>query len=576
MPVASQQEVKERYELQAIFDLSKVLNSSLNLKKILDTLLLTLMGKFLIVKGVVLVTHKEQEFVIEASKGLPRSLIGTRVPVESLPVEPSQLSALSPSAVKAFLAKYEIELLLPIRHDDKELAIVGLSKKSLGGNFSDIELDYLNSLAHISAAAIQNGLIFRQLDEAKRRSDKRVQELNTLSEIVRELNSTLSTLKSDRVLSLLAYSIMGEMMVNRCLVFLADDEGMNLLLNKGVAAEKVEPLLKRDILAQIQALDKALAITQDSNSLAELFRLAGMAALVPMCVENETKGMVALGPKITKQPFSDDDLNFLTILGNWSVISIETARLIEQEFEKKALEEELRIASDIQKQLLPNRCPELEAYDIAGANTPSRQIGGDYYDCIQVSGHEYIFCIADVSGKGAPAALLMSNLQASLRALVGTELQLTEIVGRINNIIYSNTTYDKFITFFFGLLDLENNTFTSVNAGHNPPYLYHQDGQFQTFDEGGLILGMMPDVPYTSETVTLKPGDCIVMFTDGVSEAMNMNDEEFEEYRIEKCIADNLQNSASHILNTLIEEVRTFSSGRPQSDDITALVLKAK
>ncbi|MFQ6112523.1 MAG: PP2C family protein-serine/threonine phosphatase [bacterium] len=191
-----------------------------------------------------------------------------------------------------------------------------------------------------------------------------------------------------------------------------------------------------------------------------------------------------------------------------------------------------------------------------------------------VNEQQYGFCIADVSGKGAPASLLMSNLQASLHALVHTGLEISEMTGTINNLIYQNTGLDKFITYFYAVLNLQEKTFTYVNAGHNPPYVFHKDGSFQTLEEGGLILGMMPNMAYEKGTVTLKSGDCLVMFTDGVSEAMNANGEEFDEKRIEACVLDNFNLSAEDVLQKIVSSVKHFAEGRPQADDITLLLIK--
>ncbi len=572
------QDPETKYELQAIFDLSKALNSSLDLKSILDTLLLTLMGKFLISKGLVLVGHQQEKYIIEACKGLPRSFLDSVVHIDDFPLSLTFTADMQPSTIKAFLKKNDILVVVPVRHNSKNLGLIGLGKKSLAGEFSDTELDYLNSLANISATSIQNGLIFRQLDHEKRKSDKSVQELNTLSEIVRELNSTLSKLETNKVVSLLVYSIMGEMMVNRCAVFLAASEGMTLSLNKGIPSDNCSQITGNNQISTELASLKEPILIQDyqDGSTCDAFTAAGIAALIPMKIENENKGVIAIGGKITRQPFSKDELRFLSILGDWSVISIETARLIEQELQKKAMDEEMRIAGEIQRQLLPDSCLTLEGYEVEAVNNPSRQVGGDYFDFIKMSNDEYMFCIADVSGKGTPASLLMANVQASLHALADTGLSLTEITTRINKIIYENTTYDKFITFFVGILNLKKRSFTSVNAGHNPPYLYHADGTFETFDEGGLILGMMPEIIYKSETVKLASGDCIVMFTDGVSEAMNVNEEEYEEHRIEKCIADNFHLSTKDLLKKLLDDVASFSSGCPQADDITALLIKVK
>ncbi len=170
----------------------------------------------------------------------------------------------------------------------------------------------------------------------------------------------------------------------------------------------------------------------------------------------------------------------------------------------------------------------------------------------------------------------MANLQAVLLALIEPDAPLTEVVGKINNLIHRNTNYDKFITFFLGILDIKKNTFTYVNAGHNPPIRLKKDGMVELLEKGGLILGMMPNLSYQQETIMLEPGDWIVMFTDGVTEAINAADEEFEEKRLIEVIRANKDISASFMKDQILKAVREFSVGQPQGDDITLLVLKVK
>ena len=561
------------YELQALFDLSKALNSSLKLRTILDTILLTPMGKLLVGKGMVLISKEASGFIIETLKGLPKSLLGNKIQVDDFPESPTFTDQLKPSVWQGFVQKYELELVIPIRHNDKNLGLIAFGKKIVGNRYSDSELNYLHSLSNIAATSIQNGIIFEELNDVNRQLDKKVQELNTLFEIGKELNSTL---ESDKVVNLLAYSIMGEMMVNRCLIFLVENGKLALTLNKGFQNEEnLKRLNDPGYLEKLAKIDEPKIVNQNTKD--ELYtKLAdfGIAVVVPMRTQDELKGVLALSEKITKTQFAKAEIDFLTTLGNLSMISIENARLFEETLEKQRLEKELLIAREIQQRLLPESCPKIENYEVAAINISSLQVGGDYYDCIKLNDGRYFFTIADVSGKGAPAALLMSNLQASLHVLVNTGLDISEITKRVNNLIYRNTGYDKFITFFCGVLDLNNKTFTSVNGGHNPPYLFHKDGSFETFTEGGLILGMMPDIEYHCETKKLQSGDCIVMFTDGVSEAMDANSEEFEEKRIEQTVLDNYDNSAEGILQKLIDAVKEFSKGQPQSDDITILTIK--
>ncbi|MFQ5676661.1 MAG: SpoIIE family protein phosphatase, partial [bacterium] len=510
-------------------------------------------------------------FVIETLKGVTKSLEGTRIQIDDYPAAPAFLNDLPAGPWRAFLQKNGMELVIPILHDEKKLGLICFGKKIVGKNLADSELEYLHSLSNIAATAIQNGLIFEELNDVNRQLDKRVQELNTLFEIGKELNSTLQI---DKVLNLLAYSIMGEMMVQRLLIFLVDEDDVTLSLNKGFQSDSDLKLANsRKFQRQLLKLEEPV-LADEAPDLEEALNDLDISAVIPMRIQKQTKGIIGLGKKITNLGFTNDELNFLTTLGNLSMISIENARLFEETLEKQRLEKELQVAREIQQQLLPDACPVIENFDIAAMNLSSREVGGDYYDCIKLDEEKYAITIADVSGKGAPAALLMANLQASLHALVNTDLNISEITSRINNLIHRNTGYDKFITFFFGILNVKEKTFTCVNAGHNPPYLFHKDRSFDLLEEGGLILGMMPNMPYSFQKVQLEPGDCIVMFTDGVSEAMNGKEEEFEEKRIEECVVKNFDCSAEGIMQNLLASVKEFSKGQPQADDITIMTIK--
>jgi sigma-B regulation protein RsbU (phosphoserine phosphatase) len=213
--------------------------------------------------------------------------------------------------------------------------------------------------------------------------------------------------------------------------------------------------------------------------------------------------------------------------------------------------------------------------EIHGLNVPSKQVGGDYFDIIKIDDQQIGLAIADVSGKGMPAALLMSNLQASLHTLTRENYPLDKLVARINNVIFNNTDPEKYITFFYGLLNINNLNFTYVNAGHNPPYILHMDGTLDELFDGGIILGMMPDMDYQMGTVNLNKGDTLILYTDGVTETMNDSDEEFEEKRLIKFLHKNSPGHSPEKFNqTLIKDLKHFAGNNPQSDDITLLTLK--
>ncbi len=566
-------ELDERIvELQALFDVSRALNSSLQLKNILDTLLLTPMGKMMIGKGVVLLARTEKRFVIETLRGIPRTHIGQELEIDLAQPATQFLNELEGEPWAAVLAKLGLRLMVPILSNKRCLGLMVYSNKSNEQSYGSNDLEYLNSLANLAATAVENALIFQQLNEVNRRLDKKIQELNTLFEISKEINSTL---EGDKIVSVLAYALMGELMVQRCLIYTQENGTLDLRVNKGFRGEELEVLREENFRNRLRQISQPVLTSKlVEDDLRTNLQSRGIMLILPMSSQNTVRGLVLLGEKITKAEFLDDDVEFSSTLCNAAMISIENARLFQETIEKQKLEEELAIAREIQQRLLPKEAPQLGDFELAALNIPTRQVGGDYYDYFPIDNDRYLITIADVSGKGVPAALLMSNLQATLHAMMSADVPFEEIVFRINNFVHRNTTLDKFITAFFAIFDRRNGTITSISAGHNPPYLYHADGSFETLQEGGLLLGMFPNAPYKSETRQLQQGDWVVMYTDGVSEAMNVNNEDFGEKRIEAIIHANLSNTAAGMVEAISGAVKEYTTGAPQSDDITLVVLR--
>jgi sigma-B regulation protein RsbU (phosphoserine phosphatase) len=307
----------------------------------------------------------------------------------------------------------------------------------------------------------------------------------------------------------------------------------------------------------------------------EQLQQVGVKLVIPMQVQSRTKGLILLGQKLGGGSYSKGDLEFLYSLGNLAIISIENARLFQETLEKQRLEDELKIAREIQQGLLPQKLPQIPGYDLAAVNVSSKQVGGDYYDVLPRSETEYVIAIGDVSGKGTPAALLMANVQAAMRALAPLHDNLPETTARINDITFENTRGDKFITFFWGIVDTKSRKFRFVNAGHNLPFLIRKDGSVMRLSEGGLILGIMKTVqPYKEGLVQLEPGDTLFLFTDGVSEAMNASGEDFTEERLEGLVRSLSDRTARDMIQEVRAALEEFCKGAQQSDDITMLVLK--
>jgi phosphoserine phosphatase RsbU/P len=563
-------------ELHSLFEMGQVLNASLNLRTILSNLLLTPMGRMMVSRGLVMLISERGDYEIIELRGLSRSLIGKKWHWEATWTKPVALSDPDSSNYDftPILKELDLELLIPLVSTQRVVGLMGLGNKLDRNPFSSAEVEYLSSLSNIAAKSIENALIVQRMEQVNRQLDKKIQELNTLFEIGKELNATLDP---DKIVNLMIYAIMGEMVANRCFVFLMKDGQLQLAVARGLQTEpeQTEPFTRSSFLKSLARVKQALLVTDQplSRNLA-ILKEQKIQVILPMHIQDKRKGYVLLGEKITKQLFREDEMEFLSTLVNQAMISLENARLFNEELEKQRMVEELNIARDIQQRLLPSSFPKTAALEIEGLNIPTQQVGGDYLDWIPLDEHRIAVTIADVSGKGIPASLLMSSLQAGLRNSVTAHSNMGEMVGRLNNFIQANTTFDKFITFFYAEINVTEKTLTYVNAGHNPPYLYRADGSAKRLETGGVILGMMADMPYETETLPLQSGDLLILFTDGVTEAKNSRDQDFDEHRLEEIISKSAELPVKLLLDEIVYAIRSFTKGAAQSDDITLMAVR--
>jgi sigma-B regulation protein RsbU (phosphoserine phosphatase) len=235
-------------------------------------------------------------------------------------------------------------------------------------------------------------------------------------------------------------------------------------------------------------------------------------------------------------------------------------------------EREIAEARAIQEKLLPREIPQLAGYAIAGAWQSAGMVGGDYFDVLALDGETLGMCIGDVAGKGMPAALLMSNLQAAVRGLSSPSLAPNLLCGRLNALVYRNTANDRFITFFYAQLDGATRRLRYANAGHNAPFVMHRDGTHERLQEGGCVLGVFDDQGYELGAAQLTDGDRVVLFTDGVTEARNSADEEFGEVRLLRVLEDHRALAPGELQEEILRTVAGFSGGH-WTDDATLLVL---
>ncbi len=298
---------------------------------------------------------------------------------------------------------------------------------------------------------------------------------------------------------------------------------------------------------------------------------------VPLIRKNNLLGVIEVINKKGGGIFDERDLTIFETLASQCAIAIENARLIEIQIETEALERELETARAIQQKLLPAKLPEYADIQIAARLIPAKQVGGDYYDILKINENETLLLVADVAGKGIPAALIVSTVYSCLQTFLKLDhnsFNLMTFVDGLNKVLIESTTPEKFVSFWVGLYNHQNQVLTSVNAGHNPPYLFHKTkAEPAELNAGGLFLGIM-NQNFQKEEIELAPGDVLVFYTDGVTEAWNEKEEEYEELRLIKLVNANVENSAGEILNAIEKDVNRHVGNAQQSDDFTCAVLR--
>ena len=283
-------------------------------------------------------------------------------------------------------------------------------------------------------------------------------------------------------------------------------------------------------------------------------------------------GLIYLDTLLRSHTFVDDDYRILTALATVAAAKIENMRLLEETIEKRRLEEDMRVAADIQRSLLPKAPPVVPGWGIVGSNWPCRTVGGDYYD-FGFEGSDLLFALGDVSGKGTGAALLMTVLRAAVRGH-WSDPDVSQATVRINRTVCQNIPEGKYITFFLGRLDPATGGLRFVNAGHNPPILVRKDGQVETLSTGGMVLGLLDDIPYDAGEASLAPGDTLLVFSDGVTETWNLRDEEFGEDRLAETALRGRGLDAAALQTQILSDLDVFGAGIKAADDRTLVVIK--
>ena len=412
------------------------------------------------------------------------------------------------------------------------------------------------------------------------------EELARLNASLRMLNEISVDLLGDiplnRLLELILEKTFTFLQPDRGLLMLADDHG-ELKPEKVKYAAGVDPsdirLSKTLIQSVVEKKNGVLLIdaaTDAGLGAAESIRIQGITSCMaaPLFVEDRVIGLIYLEVRLRRKSFSEEDLRLLTSLANTSAIKIQNLRLQEGAAARQRIEREMTLAWDIQRRLLPEVEPTLPHTELLGRTVPSRTVSGDYYDFFERGDKSLDVVVADVSGKGLGASILAASVQAAFQAWAGEHFPPDRLCSRLNEMVFRRTSPEKFITFFLALYDPESGSVVFTNAGHNPGILVRAGGTTELLGAHGPPLGLFPGKTYGSGTFTLETGDLLALYTDGVTEAANPEDEEFGMPRLVETLVRARGGSVAQIEAELGEALVSFTAGTPFGDDWTFVLLK--
>ncbi|MBA2380183.1 MAG: SpoIIE family protein phosphatase [Blastocatellia bacterium] len=389
----------------------------------------------------------------------------------------------------------------------------------------------------------------------------------------------------DETLNQVASLVFEAVPAERCVIMLRDDaspDGMKIMVarirgkEESLDSVRVSHSVMDEVLKNGNSILTADAL-QDPRLASQTMMLQGVRSViaVPLSVdERNIFGLIYADSPTYENTFKEEHLNILTTLASVASIRVENATLTEERMERERMERELELASEIQQRFQPSVMPQIPGYELQGVSFSCYEIGGDYYDFIERGNGKIIIALGDVSGKGTSAALLMSSLHAAVHGQISAKSSLHETVCSVNRYLSENTPANRFVTLFIGELDTATGKLSFINGGHNPPVIARQDGTLTQLDAGGLPLGLMSDATYEVGELEFNHGDSLVVYSDGVTEAANLADEEFGMDRLLEVIRKNITSSAAGLRDKVESAVSAFTENAPANDDITLVIAK--
>jgi phosphoserine phosphatase RsbU/P len=408
---------------------------------------------------------------------------------------------------------------------------------------------------------------------------KAVDELSVLNDLARVISSAMTL---DAVIENVVKKSVKAVHGQQGMITLVDEElpteMRTLIRTQNSTSDHQQFHLNQNILGWMMINKKPML----TNDLSSDPRFAGVRTdgdirsilCVPLLAKNKLIGILAVFNKSEGNGFTEDDKRLLSILATQSAHVLETTRLYQQEQSLKVIQEQVRLAAVIQNDLLPKKFPTIPGYEIIGKSIPAQLVGGDYFDFITLNDTKIAICVGDISGKGFPASLLMANLQATLRGQTMVTTSARQCICNSNRLLFESTSSEKFATLFYGLLDWEQHKFQVCNAGHDPPFHLSRDGNLKRLLTGGIVLGIIDPFPYEEESIPISLNDTIVIYTDGVTEAMNNHQEMFGEEKLSALLMQHRDLSARELMDMITNSVNAHIGDHPQSDDLTVVVIK--
>lgn len=420
------------------------------------------------------------------------------------------------------------------------------------------------------------------MEAENRRLREAVEELGALNEIAAAISSSMEI---DEINNRIVSKVVKKTHATQGAIFLIGDtpeSSMETMVRVKDSSVEENPMHFGMALTGWMIKNKRilnLSRTEDPEGLMRhIDKQLHSALSVPLRSHGKFIGALTVFNKRNEEMFNQLDQRFLSIVAGQSAQVIESVRLLEEEKQLARLQEELRVAGQIQNSLMPDKFPQFDGYEINARNLPAGDVGGDSYDVVSLDERRVLLSLGDVSGKGASAALLMANAQAIIRSQFSVggaaDHHLGTLVQGVSEYLAQWSAHDKYITLFLGTLDTENHRLDYVNAGHNPPLICRAGGSLDKLEVGGIPMGMFPDMTYETGSISLEPGERLVIFTDGVTELFNEEDEEFGDERLEEFVRSNCSCNSIEFTSLLYDTLEKYRGSRTPSDDITLLTVR--